>query len=549
MKDGTPPESPHFTRLWWILVLVVAAFYAAYLLRNSQLINGTRYFSLFDDAMISMRYAENLAAGHGLVWNPEDRPVEGFSNPLWTLWMTVLHLLPVTKAKVSLLVTCSGALLLLANLWLLWRIGDKVGLSKAAKGYLVFATGFFYPLVFWTLRGFETGLTSTLLLAGVLLVMRLETPESPWNTLRLAGLIALGLVTRPEFAAPGMLLVLGALVLSPPRTRFKRGLVLLGALFTLVSAAITLRFWYFGELVPNTYFLKLGEAGLTERVEMGLYRLGRHLEYQSWPFLALLLPSWIFLRRMRGRSLLLVAGIVAAQVAFSLYAGGDAWEDLRFANRYLAVVGPLAILMSVVALEEIATAMTRLIQQRKWIQRGPKTIAATLFLAPGLLMFYAVNGHDFSNWARHGSQAITWEHDLVKQGLRIRHQTPPETVIAVVTAGAIPYFAERTAIDLMGKADPVIAKGPANSNQTFFYPGHTKWNYHHSIGELRPDLIVQTYLLKKEDKDYFERLGYLPVSSPLGEFMTTEFNQRLKRFETRAPVADPEIPTHDPPNP
>ena len=41
-----------------------------------------------DDAMISARYAQNLARGHGLTYNraPADaRPVEGYSNFLWVM--------------------------------------------------------------------------------------------------------------------------------------------------------------------------------------------------------------------------------------------------------------------------------------------------------------------------------------------------------------------------------------------------------------------------------------------------------------------------------
>ena len=44
---------------------------------------------LFDDAMISMRYARNLAEGHGLVFNAGEY-VQGFSNPLMTLLMAAL---------------------------------------------------------------------------------------------------------------------------------------------------------------------------------------------------------------------------------------------------------------------------------------------------------------------------------------------------------------------------------------------------------------------------------------------------------------------------
>jgi hypothetical protein len=40
---------------------------------------------IVDDAGISFAYARSLATGHGLVAQPGAAPVEGFSNPLWTL--------------------------------------------------------------------------------------------------------------------------------------------------------------------------------------------------------------------------------------------------------------------------------------------------------------------------------------------------------------------------------------------------------------------------------------------------------------------------------
>ena len=48
------------------------------------------YSSLFDDAMISFRYARNIADGIGPYWNLEDR-VEGFTNPLWTYLMSAVY--------------------------------------------------------------------------------------------------------------------------------------------------------------------------------------------------------------------------------------------------------------------------------------------------------------------------------------------------------------------------------------------------------------------------------------------------------------------------
>src|SRR4051812_4330652 len=53
-------------------------------------LNGGQYYGLFDDALISMRFARNLAGGQGLVWNVGQAPVEGYTNFLWTVWMAVL---------------------------------------------------------------------------------------------------------------------------------------------------------------------------------------------------------------------------------------------------------------------------------------------------------------------------------------------------------------------------------------------------------------------------------------------------------------------------
>jgi arabinofuranosyltransferase len=68
--------------LFFLFILAGYALYAGvYIYKTSFVAGGERYFVLFDDAMISMRYARNLAAGHGLVWNPGAEPVEGYTNP------------------------------------------------------------------------------------------------------------------------------------------------------------------------------------------------------------------------------------------------------------------------------------------------------------------------------------------------------------------------------------------------------------------------------------------------------------------------------------
>src|ERR1700676_1047736 len=69
-----------FGNLGAIDVAIVVSFFiyaAIFIFKSSFIIDGIRYFSLFDDDMISMRYAANLAHGHGLVWNPGGERVLG----------------------------------------------------------------------------------------------------------------------------------------------------------------------------------------------------------------------------------------------------------------------------------------------------------------------------------------------------------------------------------------------------------------------------------------------------------------------------------------
>ena len=57
-------------------------------------------------------------------------------------------------------------------------------------------------------------------------------------------------------------------------------------------------------------------------------------------------------------------------------------------------------------------------------------------------------------------------------------------------AGATPYFCDRPFLDLLGKSDRHIARLPPAGP---FLPGHNKWDYRYSIGELRPDVVNRIF--------------------------------------------------------
>jgi hypothetical protein len=87
---------------------------------------------------------------------------------------------------------------------------------------------------------------------------------------------------------------------------------------------------------------------------------------------------------------------------------------------------------------------------------------------------------------------------LVRRAAILDRLTTPQARIAVVTAGTLPYFLDRPMIDLRGKSDRVVAHEPMKQVLDYppllqFWPGHMKWDYAYSLGQLAPDVIAQLW--------------------------------------------------------
>jgi len=90
---------------------------------------------------------------------------------------------------------------------------------------------------------------------------------------------------------------------------------------------------------------------------------------------------------------------------------------------------------------------------------------------------------------------VTLDHLALASALTVRQVTDADARIMVPGAGIIPYFSDRFSIEILGKTDATIAREtwrPLASGARWhsFLPGHFKWDYHHSIVEMKPDLIL-----------------------------------------------------------
>lgn len=123
-----------------VALVVLTTFYCVGLVvRNGSPVRGRWQPLLFDDAMISMRYARNLAEGSGLLFNAGDPAVQGYTNLLWTLWMAVLHLLGLDGFQISLAIQVSGLACVVTVIGILvsWRPGGLDPRAKIGAGVVV----------------------------------------------------------------------------------------------------------------------------------------------------------------------------------------------------------------------------------------------------------------------------------------------------------------------------------------------------------------------------------------------------------------------------
>ncbi len=494
-----------------VILLVYCAYAAAFIYRTSFLVDGRRCFCLFDDAMISMRYARNLAHGQGLVWNPGGERVEGFTNPLWVLFMSLFHLLPIPAYFASLPIQISGALLVLLAAVCVGRaayaLSDGSHLAALSATAL---TAFYLPLVNWSLQGMEVSVLAALVAASTHRAVR-SLARGDFSPLPYV-LLGLAVLVRMDASVVLLATMLWGMF-ADRRHRARHAGWGIAALALAAGSQTAFRLSYYGDLLPNTYYLKLSGYPASLRLLKGLLSLAGLLQRLPW---WLLIPAFLPLawRRHRGRMLLVT--LWCAQCLYSVYVGGDAWEWWGGANRYLAIVIPLFFVLVSLGLADLVSLMVVCLRNR------PRLLAhAAPAAGAALALAFLVAGNSFSptslrQWLLLDPPLLRADNAAnVKTAELLRAVTTDQALIAVSWAGAIPYFSDRRSHDLLGRCDRHIAHGRAHGIAIWtatdsFVPGHLKWDYDYSITKLQPDIVLRDISAGRGQRTAF-RARYQPL--------------------------------------
>ena len=179
---------------------------------------------VIDDAFISFRYAENLARGYGLVFNPGER-VEGYTNFLWVMLIAASNAVGgdslVTARVVGVLANLATLLLVGTATFRGWLRPVFPGLALLPPILLAANYGF----VLWGIGGLETSLFTLVVTAGLLSLARASGDSASTGYFYCAGgLFALAVLARPDATVLFAGAVLGWGIWAVAHARF-RGLV------------------------------------------------------------------------------------------------------------------------------------------------------------------------------------------------------------------------------------------------------------------------------------------------------------------------------------
>ncbi len=415
----------------------------------------------YEDSLISLRYARNLAEGAGLVFNPGER-VFGASTPLWVLILAALQrlALPLDAAK-WLSTAADGVTCLLWMSWLRQRTGAPVG--PAAFG-LIFALS---PLVVpVTVSGMETGLA----LLFLTLALIADQDDRPWLTGLGLGLLML---TRPDGAIAAVVL----LALRWHRTRELpwRTALVAGA---LVLPWIAIATAYYGTPIPNSIPAKAAAYNFHRpsllpnlfdtiaQVSPTRGPWGRVItNLVMLPVLLLGLGRSLTNARLRPLGVLLLTWWLYLVVP----------KTLLFVWYYPLLVMPAFVLA--------ALGADHLLRERMPLpRRAPATVALFAVLAIGLAGWLL--------WTTEKVASVQQAEGSVRRSIGewLRDNTPENARIAVEPLGYIGYYSRRRLLDEVGLVSPEMV--PLNRAGAGWFTD--------MLTRFQPDYIVERpgYLLR-----------------------------------------------------
>lgn len=423
-------------------------------------------FLLLDDAFISFRYAQNLLAGHGLVYNPGER-VEGYTNFLWTLLLAAGGALGLDLPRLSVALAAAAGIAAVALLARLaaWAFPESPLL--AALPPLVFASLGSQPR--FVVSGLETLLFAALLLLGLERLLVGRRPAAA------GAAFALATMARPEGGLYWLLTLPFAAAGAGDGRRWRAALRFALPFVALYLPYFVWRWSYYGWLLPNTFYVKASDFTWARPARAVPQLLMLADRWNAWPLVALAVGALVVPAAVEGaaRWRLVCWSWLLATLGYFFWVGGD----------FLVFFGPRFLLPALPPLLLLATHGLAGLTQ-------PLAPRAGALLRAGVVAGLLAAALWFAWPARLGRlEALAMEQEAwTRLGHWLRDGTPPHAVLATGGAGITPYYAQRRTLDMYGLTDEHIAHQPLPA-AGFRQAAHEKFDPQYVL-DRRPDLLI-----------------------------------------------------------
>ncbi len=475
-----------------------------------------------DDAFISLRYARNVAEGLGFVFNPGDR-LEGYTNFLWIVFEVPAYWLgidPLNWAKVLASFFGHVGIVVTFALGRFW--GGERATPFAWLGAAMFATS--PSVILWSQGGLEPTFMAVAASGGTLFAMKVLVSDDDAPTLRRDSLLAALLLTCAALCRPdahAVVLIAGALAAVDclRRRTLRRVWLRVGGLILAVLVPYhAWRIWYFGDHLPNTFYVKaaagpevmkrglgLAEELVTFTTNAGLFPLAA---------LGLLVVGFAALRRIElpgGKITRLWAlGLCAFFVAYMIKIGRD---EMKWFRLFLPVFPLLCALA--------ADTVSQLVRPIRWKPTVVAWVAAVLLAGGGasVSLSYADSKSDWhDNYRRWSAKSF------MAMGAYVQEHSEPGDVIAFQDMGAAPFAGgDLEWVDTIGILNRFVAHELADIKLNPFMRSEKRSQPGGSEQIRAFDRTVRNYVLDQEP-EWLAFVAYIPKRSRVA------FNKEIKKL-------------------
>jgi len=472
-----------------------------------------------DDAYIYYRYADNFAKHGQLNWNVGESPVEGYTGVALAVVLAVFIKIGLSPVTMSHFIGIGGYFLGLLMLFLILR-RLKVGIAGISASLMLYCT---IPILFThALSGLDTmPFLSMYLVSSYLFLWMLESKEKYSRLKEILFFLALLIFSliRPEGVVLSALFLAAAFYIKYTRGSNKIWPYLMGFFIFYFFPALVYFLWrfnYYGQLLPNTFYVKTG-GGFSVSNLMDLARF--LIRYFALPIgvcvLLIAVETDIIWKKIKNNEFFsdnkLLTTFLSVNIIFVLLLilqFTHSHLSMNYAHRFYVPILPLLWIVIALGIDY----GWRIIKQTK--QDNPLRYKFfIIFLIFAIAYQFAFHLSKLKTEIRFANEyKILLENEHISIGKTLKKIMPvDEWLISYVDAGAVPYYSGLKTVDYGRLSDRFLTNVKLTDRERidYFYsvnPGAIVFtsesmdilNYGLEVGHITSDSRFKNYVLFKK---------------------------------------------------